>query len=87
MGGNEDLFHERVTMLGLERTLAPGETIRRISLGDTVAAQVDGDSLGSRLFTNRRCREQIGCADGRFKRHGLSIPLVLSSAFVASLLR
>ena len=44
MGADEEpsatreLFHERVTMLGLARTLAPGETIRPTSLSDTVAA-------------------------------------------------
>ncbi len=45
MGGDEDLFHERVTVLGLERTLAPGETIRRISFGDTVAAPASEHGL------------------------------------------
>ena len=42
MDGDEKLFDERVTLLGLERTLAPTETIRHISLVDTIAAP-DGE--------------------------------------------
>ena len=38
MGGDEELFQQRVTVLGLERTLAPSATIRFISLSDTIAA-------------------------------------------------
>ena len=45
MGGDEEVFNERVTMLALERTLAPDETIRRISFGDTVAAPASEHGL------------------------------------------
>jgi serine/threonine-protein kinase len=38
MAADEELFHERVTVLGVSRTLAAGATIRGTSFGDTVAA-------------------------------------------------
>jgi serine/threonine-protein kinase len=45
MVADEELFHERVTRLGIERTLAPGETIRATSFADTVGAPASEPEL------------------------------------------
>jgi serine/threonine-protein kinase len=45
MEADEQLFHERVTLLGVARTLAPGETIRATSSVDTLAAPASEHQL------------------------------------------
>ena len=45
MADTEELFRERITLLAIARTLAPGETIRGASFVDTVAAPSSDQGL------------------------------------------